>query len=115
MKRKDPLGPVSHLIGEPGFPSKEALGSFCLAVGLFHDRKADPGKGPPRNWDPTKYDAWPMIELIAYRAGAAADDRSRMKELLYAHLLAGVEMVEKTVGKRSGLSALKELSRFVPP
>jgi len=115
MKGRDPLGPVSHLIGENGFPSKDALGSFCLAVGLFHGRKKGRNIAPPRSWDPRKYDIWPMIELMAYRMEPGNDDLSHIRELLFTHLLGGVEMVDKAVGKKRGIPALKELSRFIPP
>ncbi|MGA1873551.1 MAG: hypothetical protein ACMUHY_07745 [Thermoplasmatota archaeon] len=115
MKNKDPIEPIDHLIGDPGFPSRDSLSSFCIAVGLFHDAKGGSDVRAPRKWDPSRYDIWPMLELVVYNTYTDLGGRQEMRDLLYRYLKGGAEMIAGKVGGRKGTSALREIARFIPP
>ena len=115
MKRSNPLYPIKHLIGDPGFTSRDDLGSFCLSVGLFQGKQIQRMAKPPKNWNPWSYDTWPMLEIIAYTMDPTLKDRSAIKDLLYDYYLGGVDIVARKVANRNPMEALKKLSDLIPP
>jgi hypothetical protein len=115
MRKSDPMYPIRDLIGDPGFRSKEDLGSFCLSVGLYHEKKAVTEVDPPRSWDPSRFDTWPMLEIIVHTKEPSIEDMSGIKHILYQYYLGGVEMVTAHTTGTGGLGSLKKLSRFIPP
>ena len=115
MRSSDPLYPIKHLIGEPGFSSNDDLGSFCLSVGLFHDRRIKTEVKTPKTWNPWHFRTWPMLEVIAYNKGPSLKDRSEIRDLLYQYYLGGVNIIVKKVSNKTQISALKDLSEFIPP
>ena len=115
MRSSDPLYPIKNLIGEHGFSSKEELASFCLSVGIFHDRRTKKHTRSPRSWDPSVYKTWPMLQIIAYNMNPSIKNHSEIKDFLYQYYLGGVEMITRKVSEKPILSALKDLSEFIPP
>ncbi len=115
MNRNDPFSPIEHLISEPGFRTKDELGSFCLSIGLFNgEDDLEPVK-PSRNWDPSNYEIWPMVEIIAYTKEPTIKNMSEMKSYLYPYLLSGLEILKRKIGDRQGLEAIRSISDLIPP
>jgi hypothetical protein len=116
MKRSSPLEGLEALVFEGGFSSKRALEEFCIAVGLFHDRRsAAMMKAPPGGWDPSRYSIWPMLQVIAHDMDPEIETMDEMRGMLYPYLLGGSEMLRETVKGSEGNAALLALSRLIPP
>ena len=115
MKGKDPFLNVQHLIGGVGFSNKDELGSFCLAVGLFHEDVPPRDLITPRKWDPSNYNIWPIAQIISYRRDPSIKDITEMKRYLYPYLISGIDLVARRVKGKSGINMLDSLSDLIPP
>jgi len=114
MSKNDPFSQVKRLVGDIGFKDKEELGSFCLAVGLFHDDpRSDPPR-PPRNWDPSNYDIWSVAQVISYVSDPTIEDMKGMKQYLYPYLLSGIEIVERRIKGKNGTEMFESLRNLIP-
>jgi hypothetical protein len=115
MRSSDPLFPIRHLIGEPGFSTKDDLADFCLSVGLFQDIKGKTRIKPPRSWNPQLFTTWPMLQVIAYTKEPSIKDVNGIRDFLYQYYIGGVVIIVKKVFGKGKMEALKELSKFIPP
>lgn len=115
MRRRDPLSDLLHLVGEHGFRTKDDLGSFCLSVGLFQGKRKDDGTDPPKSWDPTNYETWPMVQIITYAMDPSIEDLQQMKRSLYPYFKAGIDMVTGKIVDRTGMEVFKEIAKLIPP
>jgi hypothetical protein len=115
MKRIPPLRELEKLIGEGGFRSRTSLEEFCIAVGVFHDRRSAKDGKVPHSFDPSRYTIWPMLQMIAHDMDPDVEDMAMVREMLYPYLLGGSELVSETIGRSTGTGALKAISRLIPP
>jgi hypothetical protein len=115
MKRPLPLKDLEDLIFEGGFPSKKGLEEFCIAVGVFHDRKSNVKTDIPGSFDPSRYSIWPLLQVIVHDMEPDIEGMDEMRGELYPFLLGGADMVKERVQGSNGLEALKALSGLIPP
>jgi len=115
MKIDDPVKGLEKLVCQGGFGSRRSLEEFCLAIGIFHDRRSKKEYRVPRSWDPSRYGIWPLLQVITHDMRPDIDDMEGMRELLYPYLIGGSEMVHETIGDVKGTGALKALSGLLPP
>lgn len=111
MGNGDELG---RLIFEGGFPDELSLTSFCMSVGVFHDRRVDEGRIPfgLRVDDLTSYE---VCSLILNDQSGKEMDLRKMNRLLEEHLLGGIDLVLEKTGNTSGLESMIRLTKLMPP
>jgi len=111
MGNGDELG---SLIFEGGFPDELSLISFCLSVGVFHNRRVDEGRIPfgLKVDDLTSYEVCSLI--LNYQSLKEMNLR-KMNKILEEHLLGGIEMVIEKTRNTSGLESLTRLTKLMPP
>ncbi len=115
MKRELPLREIEFLIFEGGFSSSRVLEEFCMAVGLFNDRRSVVKGHVPGGWDPSRYSIWPLLQVIINDIDPGVEDMEGMRRVLYPYFLGGFEIVRDTVRGSEGNAALKALSDLIPP
>ncbi|MGA1849132.1 MAG: hypothetical protein ACMUHB_07310 [Thermoplasmatota archaeon] len=115
MKMNLPLRDIGSLVFEGGFSSSRVLEEFCVAVGLFNDRRSVGEQEIPGGWDPSRYSIWPLLQVIVHDIDPGIENMEGMRKVLYPYLLGGFEIVRDTVRGSEGTEALKALSELIPP
>ncbi|MBN1539528.1 MAG: hypothetical protein JW939_05235 [Candidatus Thermoplasmatota archaeon] len=114
MKPADPLEPILYLVRHDRFPTRRSLEEFCIAVGLSKGKIIEKDASPPANWDPSRYEIWPMLELISYHKNPDMNGRTGIREFLYPHLVEGARTIGSMVVGVDDIIALKRLTSFFP-
>lgn len=106
---------LAHLISETGFSGESRIMSMALSLGLFFDRRGDPGEGPCINVEASDLDIWPQIQIIVHDRDGRIPDVSGMNEYLQPFVLGGLDIMSGKVGGKKGYKALKALGELIPP
>ncbi|MFW3146792.1 MAG: hypothetical protein ACMUIE_08280 [Thermoplasmatota archaeon] len=116
MNEEDPSGTgLERLVSEGLFKDRDALLSFCIAVGVFHGRK---GMGRSEGLElenVSRWEIWSLLQLVLYDENPDIDDIPRMLQVLEARLAGGIELVREVVGSSHGEEAAERLLSLLPP
>ncbi|MGA1866033.1 MAG: hypothetical protein ACMUFK_01045, partial [Thermoplasmatota archaeon] len=85
-----------------------------IALALSNGKRPETDTPPPANWDPSRYEIWPMLELISYHQNPDMNGRTGIREFLYPYLAEGARTVEATVVGVDDLTKMKRLSALLP-
>jgi hypothetical protein len=105
---------IGRLMIEGGFPDEISLISFCMSVGVFHNRRMKHGSIPfgLKVDDLTSYE---VCSLIINDQSEEELELREMNMLLEEHLLGGINMILEEIKGTSGLESLKRASKLMPP
>ena len=105
---------VGILIFEGGFPDERSLASFCLSIGVLHDRRS--GKGDiPFGLEIDDLDSYELCSLVLIDQMKEDIDLRSMNRLLGEYARGGAEMVLETMKGKMGFEALNSLLKLMPP
>ena len=105
---------IGRLVFEGGFPDENSLLSFCLSVGVLHDRRAF-DIDLPYDIKVEDLSSYELCSLILHDQSGDEKDLQVVTNTLDEHLKGGILLVRKTIKGRSGIDALISLIKLIPP
>ncbi len=113
---KSPLLPedLDTLVCEGGFRNEEAVLSLALSIGVFHGAKGSKDE-VPEGTDLERLVGFDLSAFILSGTSYPEVGIDEMRHLLMQHLAGGISMMEKKIGKKRGMDALKTIAGMLPP